>query len=264
MKITVFTSNQPRHLNLVRQLSEISDEVFACLECSTLFPGEVEDFYHKSETFQAYFRHVISAERALFKAPSFHPKNVRTLSMKMGDLNRLTMEELAPTLDADHYVVFGASFIKGPLCDFLVERKALNIHMGLSPYYRGNSCNFWALQDGRPEMVGASIIHLAKGLDTGEILFHSVPPAKAYAPFELGMQAVASAQLALVNMIKEKKIRSFAPVAQDKSQELRYTRKNDFTDQVAAAFMAQPPSSNDIFKKLKERRLETFINPVVC
>ncbi len=29
MKITIFTSNQPRHLRLIDELAKISDEVFA-------------------------------------------------------------------------------------------------------------------------------------------------------------------------------------------------------------------------------------------
>ena len=39
MKITVFTSNQPRHLYLIQQLVSICDEVYAIQEYNTVFPG---------------------------------------------------------------------------------------------------------------------------------------------------------------------------------------------------------------------------------
>ena len=45
MNITVFTSNQPRHISLINSLARISDRVYAIQECNTVFPGEVKDFY---------------------------------------------------------------------------------------------------------------------------------------------------------------------------------------------------------------------------
>ena len=48
MKVTVFTSNQPRHINLINLISEFAEETYAVLECNTLFPGLVPDFYKSS------------------------------------------------------------------------------------------------------------------------------------------------------------------------------------------------------------------------
>ena len=47
------------------------------------------------------------------------------------------MNLLSDFLKSDVYVVFGSSYIKGELVDFLVKQKAINIHAGVSPYYRG-------------------------------------------------------------------------------------------------------------------------------
>ena len=63
MKITVFSSNQARRLNLVKRLSSLADRVFFISECTTVFPGIVSDFYKKSEVMQCYFSNVISAEK---------------------------------------------------------------------------------------------------------------------------------------------------------------------------------------------------------
>src|SRR5581483_4489456 len=178
MKITVFTSNQPRHVALIESLAAIAHEVFAIQECTTLFPGRVEDFFHKSEVMQRYFTRVIDAERDVFGGPRFLPNNVQQLAMKMGDLNSVDPEAIEPALASDIYVVFGASYIKQPLIDLLTGKRAINIHMGVSPYYRGSSCNFWAMYDRRPEMVGATIHLLSRGLDNGPMLFHALPPAE--------------------------------------------------------------------------------------
>ncbi len=147
MRVTVFTSNQPRHLALVSKLAAVADTVYAIIECNTVFPGRVGDFFSKSPVMQRYLSQVIAAERQIFRGLSLLPDNVRTLSLKLGDLSMLDREPLSPALESDVYVVFGASFIRGWLVEELVAKRAVNVHMGLSPYYRGSSCNFWALHD---------------------------------------------------------------------------------------------------------------------
>jgi len=134
MKITVFTSNQPRHLSLIADLATIADQVFAIQECNTVFPGRIPDFIPTSEVMEKYFSKVIDAEKQVFGGLRFSPPKAQTLSIKNGDLNRIEIGLLADALRSDVYVVFGASFIKGPLIDFLVANKAINIHMGISPY----------------------------------------------------------------------------------------------------------------------------------
>lgn len=251
MRIGVFTSNQPRHIALVEQLAGISDEVYAVVEVSTLFPGLVQDFWGSNPTFAEYFKRVQQAEATVFGTPRFLPANTRAFSMRMADLSSLPLEAFDTVLGCDHLVVFGASFIKGPLAEALVARKAVNIHMGLSPYYRGNSTNFWPLFEGRPEYVGATIHRLTTGLDSGPILFHAVPPPQPYEKFELGMAAVASAHRALCRSIASGTIASIDPLPQDRSLELRYSKKAEFTEAVARQFLDSPITAEFIGARLK-------------
>jgi len=238
MRVTIFSSNQPRHLNLAKEFSKISNEVFLVSEVNTVFPGQVEDFYKKSEVMQSYFQNVIDSERKIFGDIAFLPNNIRTLSIKLGDLNRLDKSQLADALNSDVYVVFGASFIKGWLVDFLVEKRAINIHMGISPYYRGSSCNFWALYDNNPGCVGATIHLLSKGLDSGDMLFHCLPKLNSNdSPFDFTMRSVLVAQQGLVSAADNKSIFSNPAVKQDKAQEIRYTKNQDFNDEIAKEFL---------------------------
>lgn len=66
MKITVFTSNRPRHLYLINQMAKIADEVFAVQECTTVFPGLVKDFFDNSPVMQQYFTYVNQSETNIF------------------------------------------------------------------------------------------------------------------------------------------------------------------------------------------------------
>lgn len=263
MKITVFTSNQARHTALLSALAGVADRVYAVQECNTVFPGLVDDFFRKSDVMQRYFGHVIAAERAVFGEPGFAPANVHTMAIKMGDLNRVPLDRLRPALDSDYYVVFGSSYIKGELCDLLVARRALNIHMGMSPWYRGSSCNFWALHDRRPDMVGATIHRLSQGLDSGDMLFHALPPAQACDGFVLGMRAVAAAHAGLIEYLRNGSIHALQPIAQDEGQEIRYTRNRDFTDPIAAHYLANRIDSAQIGSALDDRRNDAYLRPFI-
>lgn len=229
MRAAIFTSNQPRHIAFIESIAKIYDDVFVIQECNSLFT-------EGSEVMKEYFKKVKDAERKVFGESRFLPKNVRSLSIKFGDLNKLDFKSKALDVYADSFFIFGSSYIKGDLCEFLIENDALNLHMGLSPYYRGAACNFWALYDEKPEMVGATIHLLSEGLDDGDIIQTVKPDIKhMFDPFCFGMKAVEAgieAFSAHVNSwvyIEAQK--------QNKSLELRYSKKADFTDAVALEYL---------------------------
>ena len=240
LKITIFSSNQPRHLELANRLAYVASEVFFVSEVNTVFPGQVDDFFKKSNTMQKYFNNVLAAEKNLFGDIHFSSGNINHIAIKMGDLNFVNYSQLKPALSSDYYVVFGSSYIKGWLADFLVENNAINIHMGLSPYYRGSSCNFWAVFDGNYGHVGATIHLLSKGLDNGNILFHCLPKFNyGDSLFEFTMKAVIAAQTGLVESIGNKTIFNLVDIPQNRSHEIRYTRNSDFNDTVAKEFLSR-------------------------
>ncbi len=263
MKVTVFTSNQPRHVSLIHRLAAFADEVDAVVEASTIWPGKVDDFYSNSAPMRDYFTRVTQAEQEVFGPVAFTPRNVRILVSKLGDMSKAPLDMLRPALDADVFVVFGASYIKGELCEYLVDHGALNIHMGVSPYFRGSGCNFWALVDGRPDLVGATIHFLSKGLDSGPMLFHALPAEGDADGFQLGMLAVRAAHAGLVDFLSRSDWTSVEPVKQDKSGEIRYSRYSDFTDEVVEAYLGAQPKPEAIRASVSARDMSLFLRPFV-
>lgn len=261
MNITIFTSNQPRHISFVNRLASISETTYAVLECNTVFPGRVQDFYSRSDEMQTYFKNVCDAEYLAFKNISFIGGNVRSMAIKNGDLSMLSLEQLRDALSSDLYIVFGASYIKGQLLEFLIKKRAINIHLGVSPYYRGAACNFWALYDERPQYVGSTVHLLSKGLDSGEILYHAIPKLGCESPFEFTMKAVKAAHKSIIEMILTKKIFDLTALEQDKSLEIRYSKKSDFTDEVASNFLLRNLSNYDIFSILDKSIQPNLIKP---
>lgn len=46
----------------------------------------------------------------------------------------------------------------------------VNFHAGITPLYRGVHGGYWALVEGRPELVGSTLHLIDAGIDTGEIV----------------------------------------------------------------------------------------------
>ena len=240
MKITLFTANQSRHNYFVNLLSNIATELFVIQENRTIFPGIVPGRYPATDAMKEYFSKVSNAQKELFGNSyiSGIKKNINLLPLEGGDLNKCSIEFLSDFLKSDIYLVFGSSYIKGELVDFLVKHKALNIHIGVSPYYRGTDCNFWALYDNNPHLVGATIHILSKGLDSGPMLYHALSEIKDD-PFIYTMSTVKSAFHSLAERIKNQNIFEYSLETQNKFKEVRYSRKNEFNDEVVKFFLSK-------------------------
>ena len=233
MTITVFTRDSARHIALVNKLATVTNAVHAVIESS---PPSVHA-PPKSQVMTEYFSRVQQAEDHIFGSGITLDSRVNTQLIAPGQLNQLTPQQLQATLETDHVVVFGSSYIKGWLADALIEKNAINLHMGISPQYRGSACNFWALFDNNPHLVGATIHRLAKSLDTGSVIQHVRPEFTGQNLFHFSMQAVATGHDAFADLILNNKLQSVIPEPQDPKLEIRYSKNADFTDEVAASFL---------------------------
>ncbi len=86
-----------------------------------------------------------------------------------GEINKSNIVDKIVGLNPDLLVCYGSSLIKSDLLRKF-NNKFINVHLGLSPYYRGSGTNVWALINGEPDMVGATFMYINAGIDTGEII----------------------------------------------------------------------------------------------
>jgi methionyl-tRNA formyltransferase len=97
----------------------------------------------------------------------------------------------------DVVLVFGTGLLKQPLIDAF-PGNIINIHLGLSPYYRGAGTNFWPLVNRQPEYCGATIHFLDIGVDTGPIVAHVRPDIRrGDGPHDIGNKTIVAAADAL-------------------------------------------------------------------
>ena len=253
MNITLITSDQIRHNYLVNLLSNIATKLNVIQEKKTFFSNQNKI----SNLMKNYFLKVDDAQKKVFGNAAIDKKNknIKLLSLENKELEKCSLNSLSDFLNSDIFIVFGSSFIKKDLVNFLIDHKALNIHLGISPYYRGMDCNFWALFDNNPHLVGATIHLLSKGLDSGQILYHALSEIKED-PFIYTMSAVKSAFESIAQKIENKTIFEHTPEIQDKSKEIKYSKKNEFNDEVIKKFFL-----NKIDLNSKIFKLDLYKNP---
>ena len=234
MKITLFTGNNLRHEYFINLLSKKFDKVYVIQEKLPKVSGE----NFSSKIINSYFKKVNKSQKKIFgkyliKSKS---KNLERKLIKFGELSNIDFLLMDSYLESDVYIVYGSSYIKGNLVDFLIKNKAINIHMGVSPYYRGTDCNFWALNDNNPHLVGSTIHLLSRGLDNGNILYHAMSEQKPNV-YDYSMSTVKSAFYSLVERISNRKIFDITPVRQNKNKEIRYSKNKEFNSNAASQFM---------------------------
>lgn len=79
------------------------------------------------------------------------------------------MKQALKESGADLVVINGTSIIKSHILD-ATDAYFLNIHVGITPKYRGVHGGYWALYNGDEHMVGVTTHFVDAGIDTGTVL----------------------------------------------------------------------------------------------
>ena len=88
---------------------------------------------------------------------------------------------------------------------------------------------------------------LSKGLDSGAILYHALSEIKDD-PFVYTMSTVKSAFHSLAERIKNESIFKYSPEIQNKSKEVRYSKKDQFNEEIVKLYLLKKIDLNS--KKL--------------
>ena len=228
MKITIFTGNSKRHNYLIKSLT--NHDLFVIREKKQSYSFLKSKSFKRSKIILKYFKKVRNAENQIFNNTKINKNKLKALkNIKFKEINKLKINEINEFLKSDLYLVFGSSFIKNTLLKFLIKKKSINIHMGISPYYKGSNCNFWATHDRNYHLVGATIHELTKEIDGGDILFQTINK-RIKNPFLYSMSNVKSVIKILKKKIDNNDIYKFKPIKQSKNKVIRYSKNSDFND----------------------------------
>jgi methionyl-tRNA formyltransferase len=196
----VLTSTFRRHQFVANRLAKGCDVAGVWQEAKTFVPERYAQNADDEAVIRRHFAARDAAEDAWFACDA-------AVTLDRGAVHRCVgpagcndpgevarMRALAPEV----VLVFGTGILREPLLSTFAGR-LINVHLGLSPYYRGAGTNFWPLVNREPEYVGATIHYLDAGIDTGPILAHARPAIEAGdGPHDIGNRAIVAAADALL------------------------------------------------------------------
>ena len=164
-------------------------------------------------------------------------------------------------LNPDLIICYGCSIIKAPLIEAF-PRRIMNIHLGLSPYYRGAGTNYWPLVNAEPEYVGVSFIYLDEGIDTGEVI-HQIRARifEGDSPHQIGNRLIGDMCVVAAKLIE--KFERLSKVQQLRANETdRYYRTRDFSPESVERLIKNFNSSL-VKNYLREEKVRTELVPII-
>ena len=120
------------------------------------------------------------------------PKGYINSSEVVMEINRLKPNLL---------ICYGSSLIKSSLLKTF-KGKFINVHLGLSPYYRGSGTNIFPIINKDYDMLGATFMYIDEGIDTGKII-HQFRTKIFFgdSPHTIGNRIIKTMTLIFTNLI---------------------------------------------------------------
>ena len=169
MKVLVLTSDSPRHAFFTHTISKSFDLV-GCIKESkgNYYTNQISD----SSLIKSHFCRLKSVEYDFFG--SYQWPKTSYLHIEKSKINTPDVLEWAKSLQPSAIFLFGTSILSDCWLTTFPD-SIINLHLGLSPFYRGSATLFWPIANNEIECVGATI-HLAeKEVDSGKILSRIKP-----------------------------------------------------------------------------------------
>lgn len=208
MRLGVLTSTETRHCYFARALSRGLPVVAVGYEQTGYSPAEVESFGLTDEErgiVRAHFDERTATEQDFFgaDADAIGPSSeTDSRQLTTGTLNDPSTLGWLRDRRVDALAVFGTNLLRAPLLAAFPGR-VFNLHLGLSPYYRGTGTNFYPLLNEEPEYVGATIHLIDPGIDSGPIICHARPTIVAGdRPHTIGCKAIRAGIDAMINVLQ--------------------------------------------------------------
>jgi hypothetical protein len=240
-KIIIITGDELRHRYFRRVLALTPDiDVLAsyCEGTEKSLENRIIGDANASELMQRHAMLRKQSEQDFFGAfLDSAPDRSNPIPIAKGDINDPAIIARIIEANPDLLICYGTSLIKSPLLD-VFRGRFLNAHLGLSPYYRGSGTNIWPLIDGKPELVGATFLHMDAGIDTGDIIHQiraRIVPGDS--PHQVGNRLIGDMAATFANIVSNWD--RIEPLPQPDKKAGKLCTRKDFDRSACEALYAQ-------------------------
>ena len=226
LKVVLMTGNALRHRYVAEKLGENFNLAGIVCEKKRASVEESDDRQEEeSKVIQQHLAERMTVEEQFFGENDF-PEETDLLEIPTGAANSHAAYVWVSERQPDYVILYGTSIIKPPLLEAF-DGRIVNMHLGLSPYFRGAATNFWPLVERAPEYVGATI-HLAVAkVDAGPILAQARPEiALNDRAHEIGCKTIVAGTTTMIHGLEKFHSGDLDCVFQDLSSGRVYRRKD--------------------------------------
>ena len=249
MKIVIFTSNAIRHKFVANSICETVDDCLVIVESK---PHDSIEFESNANPtlIQSHFYERYKTESKFFKGNDFFRGKTIPIIYREGNLSYI--KDVIQKFQPDAIIIFGSSILKNDTINLVPSGKIINMHLGLSPYYRGSGTNFWPFVNDELEYVGATILHIDPGVDTGDIITHVQPNFEVDDNVHtIGCKVIKKGTKSLIQILGSlKKGNKLIRVKQWKISNEKYYRMKDFDEESLKRYK----------KNLEDKIVEKYLN----
>ena len=249
MKIGIITSNHNRHKYFANQIAKSLDVVAVVSEEKSFIPLNYAREKSDLNLISKHFQTRSEQEKKDFDN-SFN-KNLDVLSIEKNSINSSEVFDYLRSKKIDYIFVYGPGII-GKETINAYPRRIINMHLGLSPYYRGSGTNFWPIVNGEVQYCGVTIHFLDEGIDTGDLIFQGRASVnKNDTIHSLGSKIIKVGIKLICESIDAISKDNFSPLRQDLSIGKTYYRKDFNADAVKKAY---ENIENNLFGKYQKKQ----------
>ena len=177
-KIVIITANEIRHQYFRTKLAKNKNiDLKICFYENDKSRQSYKIINSKSpKALKEHFKDRLRSEKKYFN--NYLKKN--NLSNKLIEIERnqinndIKLYNKILEADPDLIISYGCSIIRGKVIKKF-KNKMINIHLGLSPYYKGSATNFWPFVNNELQFLGVTFMKTDEGIDTGKILHQFRP-----------------------------------------------------------------------------------------
>ena len=230
IRLVVLTGSETRHLYLIDQFLREPDIIVEAVYAEDSSKSLRSRVRETDKYLKLHEAGRSKCEEDFFGDLLYVLEGKKINKIKKGDINNNNYVNEIIAIDPDLIICYGSSIIDSRLLT-IFKGRFLNVHLGLSPYYRGSGTNIWPFINSEPEFVGVTFMQIDSGIDTGAII-HQVQ-----ADFFLGdgVHTVGTRLIKKMTAIYIKLVKSRTYEASRTlivNREERLYRRADFTEEM--------------------------------